>query len=94
MQLDRSTPASLPRTLHTRPGLGARAASTRTIEARLFRAESELRVQFTRIAQLQAEVDRLSAAVRNLEVRRPQQAVRLARRFEPCRIHAAHAFEG
>ena len=42
-------------------------ASTRSsLEARLASAERELRVQFTRIAQLQAEVDLLVGALRRL----------------------------
>jgi hypothetical protein len=36
------------------------------VEERLATAERELRVQFTRIAQLQAELDVLSAALRRL----------------------------
>jgi hypothetical protein len=56
MRLGKSpTAASLPRTLHTRQGLGAQAVSSRKIEARLSSAETELRVQFTRIAELQGQ---------------------------------------
>lgn len=36
------------------------------VEERLAAAERELRVQFTRIAQLQAELDLVSAALRRL----------------------------
>jgi ubiquinone biosynthesis protein UbiJ len=66
MEIGRSISTSLPRTTHMRRRLGAPPGSARTMEARLVKAESELGVQFTRIAQLQAEVDRLAAALRKL----------------------------
>jgi hypothetical protein len=42
----------------------ATARSLSTVEQRLAVAEQELRIQFTRIAQLQAELDLLQAALR------------------------------
>jgi hypothetical protein len=45
---------------------GSLNASNRAVEERLAAAERELRVQFTRIAQLQAELDLVSAALRRL----------------------------
>jgi hypothetical protein len=42
----------------------ATAQSLSTVEQRLAVAERELRIQFTRIAQLQAELDLLQAALR------------------------------
>ena len=41
--------------------------ATGSVEQRLARTERELVVQFTRIAQLQAEVDQLVAALRSRE---------------------------
>lgn len=40
------------------------AQSVSSVEQRLASAERELRIQFTRIAQLQAELDLLQAALR------------------------------
>jgi len=46
---------------------GSPAASMSAVQNRLSNAERELRVQFSRIAQLQAELDRVLAALRRLE---------------------------
>ena len=43
---------------------GSTAQSLWPVEQRLAKAERELRIQFTRIAQLQAELDLLQAALR------------------------------
>ncbi len=43
---------------------GSGAESIRAVHQRLASAEQELRIQFTRIAQLQAQVDLLLAALR------------------------------
>jgi hypothetical protein len=42
------------------------------IEDRLATAERELQVQFARIAQLQAELDLVAAAIRRVEVTHPK----------------------
>jgi hypothetical protein len=54
-------PSSRTRTIGASPPL-----SNPAVEERLDGAERELRVQFTRIAQLQAQLDVMSAALRRL----------------------------
>jgi hypothetical protein len=53
--------ASRARVIHHFP-----ASTTWSVDKRLAAAERELRVQFTRIAQLQAELDLLVGALRRL----------------------------
>jgi hypothetical protein len=43
---------------------GSPAASLLSVNQRLAKAEGELRIQFTRIAQLQAQLDSVMAALR------------------------------
>jgi len=57
--LSQSPPAS-----PARLDRGSTAPSLWAVEQRLANAERELRIQFTRIAQLQAELDLLLAALR------------------------------
>ena len=68
--------ASASLTAHARCGSDRPADSTRGLEERLAGVERELRLQFTRIAQLQAELDLFSAGLR----RRSGDADKLARR--------------
>jgi hypothetical protein len=58
--LSTSAPPAFPARFDPR----ATAQSLSTVEQRLASAERELRIQFTRIAQLQAELDLLQAALR------------------------------
>lgn len=63
MQLHELSSAS-PRPASGTVRRGPAAESLRAVHQRLANAERELRVQFTRIAQLQAQVDLLLAALR------------------------------
>jgi hypothetical protein len=56
--------ADSPRPAPPRASPAARPASRRLLEQRLDCAEQELRLQFTRIAQLQAQLDVLAATLR------------------------------
>jgi hypothetical protein len=61
MAPDRFLSTSAPPVSLGRFGRGSSARSLRTVEQRLASAERELRIQFTRIAQLQADFDLLLA---------------------------------
>ena len=65
MASERIVPAAAPPARRTRV-IRSPTASIWAVEERLAAAERELRVQFTRIAQLQAELDLVSAALRRL----------------------------
>lgn len=64
MAPDKLLSESPPPAFLARCGRRATAESLRPVEQRLACAERELRIQFTRIAQLQAELDLLQAALR------------------------------
>lgn len=66
MTPERFPSTSAPFVSRTRMVRGSPTRSIGTVEERLARAERELRVQFTRIAQLQAELDVVLASVRRL----------------------------
>jgi hypothetical protein len=59
---------STPSASHTRV-IRAAPTSNAAVEQRLARAERELRLQFTRIAQLQAELDLVVATLRRSQKR-------------------------
>ena len=63
------------------------ARSVWAIEDRLAAAERELKVQFTRVAQLQAELDLVAAAMRRFEVThaQPQPATHVRKGTAPRR---------
>jgi len=66
---------SAPSASHTR-GIRAAPTSNGAVEQRLARAEQELRMQFTRIAQLQAELDLVLAMLRRSQ-KRPHRTSRI-----------------
>lgn len=64
MAADRLTMATAPRNSRARVIADSPLTSTTLVDERLDSAECQLRVQFTRIAQLQAELDVMSAVFR------------------------------
>lgn len=66
MPAERFATAIEPPASRTRAIRGFPAPAIRAVEERLAGAERELRVQFNRMAQLQAELDLASAALRRL----------------------------
>jgi hypothetical protein len=68
MTPDRFPSVSTPSASHTRVNRD-NGTSNWAVEQRLARAERELRVQFTRIAQLQAELDLVLATLRRSQHR-------------------------
>jgi hypothetical protein len=68
MTPDRFPSVSTPSASRTRVNRGS-PTSNWVVEQRLARAERELRVQFTRIAQLQAELDLVVAMLRRSQNR-------------------------
>lgn len=71
MALERFPSAEAPPGSRIRTSRGSAAHAVWAVEERLASAERELRVQFIRIAQLQAELNVLQAALR-----RPPDALR------------------
>lgn len=68
MTPDRLSSVSTPSASRTRVTRGS-PTSHEAVEQRLARAEQELRLQFTRIAQLQAELDLVVATLRRSQRR-------------------------
>jgi hypothetical protein len=68
--------ATAPPASRRRVSGGLPTASVLAIEKRLANTEQELRVQFTRIAQLQAELDLVMAALRRSQPPRDQPRLR------------------
>lgn len=83
LRISVSKPQFAPR---PRPSPGLTAQSLLAVEQRLVATERELRIQFTRIAQLQAELDLLTAALRRVTDADPMtfqaECVRLNRGLE------------
>ena len=86
MPTERLAPAIAPAST---PGRFTRftTQSVWAIEDRLAAAERELKVQFTRVAQLQAELDLMAAAIRRVEAThaKPQPATHVQKGTAPRR---------